>query len=74
MPESDLLVPTARAAVERLAYSPGEAAQAIGCTRQHIHNLINAGQLRRFKVGRLTRIPVGDVLGLVGGGPDAPAA
>jgi len=69
---SDPLVPTARAAVERLAYSPGEAAQAIGCTRQHIHNLINAGHLRRFKVGRLTRIPVGDVLALIGG-PDAVA-
>ncbi len=67
MPEADL-APAARAAVERLAYSPSEAAQALGCTRQTVHALINRGQLRRFKVGTLTKIPVGDVLALVGGG------
>ena len=61
------LCPTAAAAVERLVYSPAEAAQALGCTRQTVHALINRGQLRRYKVGSSTKIPVADVLGLVGG-------
>jgi excisionase family DNA binding protein len=49
-----------------LAYSPQGAADALGVTRQTVHNLINRGDLRRFKVGRLTRIPVADVHALVG--------
>jgi excisionase family DNA binding protein len=60
--------------VERAAYTPTEAAHLLGVTRQTVYNLIDRGELRRFKVGRLTRIPVADVLSLVGGGPDAPAA
>ena len=60
----------------RIAYSPTEAAEALGVTRQTIYALIGRRELRRFKVGRCTRIPVSDVLGLVGGpdGNDAPAA
>jgi excisionase family DNA binding protein len=65
MPEH-ALVPSARQAVNRLAYSPSEAAAAIGCTRQTIHALLNRGDLRRFKVGRLTKIPAADVHALVG--------
>lgn len=57
---------------DRLAYSPAEAAAALGCSRQHIYALIQRGELRRFKVGaRAARIPVADVLGLIGGGDDA---
>lgn len=67
MPESDPLVPTARAAVERIAYSPAEAAQALGCTRQTVHALINRGELRRYKVGRLTKLNAAEVHALVGG-------
>ncbi len=60
----------------RVVYSPTEAAEALGVTRQTIYALIDRGELRRFKVGRCARIPAADVLGLVGGegGPDAPAA
>lgn len=72
MPD-DVLVPAARAAVDRIAYSPAQAASALGITRQTVYALINRGELRRFKVGRCTRIPAVDVLALVGGGGDAAA-
>lgn len=51
---------------DRPAFSPAEAAEVLGVTRQTVHALINRGELRRFKVGRLTRIPRNDVLALVG--------
>ena len=66
----DPLTPATRHAVERLAYSPGEAAQALGVTRAHIYELINRGQLRRFKLGRRSCIPAADLRALVGDGPD----
>jgi excisionase family DNA binding protein len=62
------------AEVRRSTLTPAEAAEALGVTRQTIYALIDRGELRRFKVGRLTRIPVADVLGLVGGGSDAVSA
>ncbi len=43
-----------------------EAADYLKVTRQTIHTLINRGELRRFKVGRCSRIPAADVLALVG--------
>lgn len=58
--------------IRRMAMSPAEAADALGVTRVTIYRLIERGQLRRFKVGRLSRIPIADVLALVGG-PDAAA-
>ena len=54
----------------RIAYSPTEAAHELGCSRQTVHALINRGQLRRFKVGRLTKIPAVDVHALVGYEPE----
>lgn len=51
-----------------------EAAEELRVTRQTIHVLMNRGKLRRFKVGRCTRIPAADVLALIGGGGDASAA
>jgi excisionase family DNA binding protein len=51
------LAPAARDAVERLAYSPAELAQALGCTRQHVHNLLARGELRSVKLGRKRLIP-----------------
>ena len=38
--------------VPRLAYSPGELAEALGCTREHVHNLIRRGELPSLKLGR----------------------
>lgn len=49
-----------------LALSPAETADLLGITRQTVYNLIDRGQLRRYKVGRLTRIPTSDVLALIG--------
>jgi excisionase family DNA binding protein len=70
MPEEPL-VPSMRHAVELLAYSPQQAAEALGTTRQTIYNLIRRGELRRFKIASLTRIPAADVHALVGYEPPA---
>jgi excisionase family DNA binding protein len=43
-----------------------EAAEYLKVTRQTVHALINRGELRRFKVGRCSRIPAADVYALVG--------
>lgn len=43
-----------------------EAADYLKVTRQTVHALINRGQVRRYKVGRLSRIPAADVYALVG--------
>ena len=61
-----MLAPTANAPVHPIAYSPQQAADALGVTRQTINNLMNRGDLRRYKVGRSTRIPKADVHALVG--------
>lgn len=64
MPKS---VPSSTKHVELLAYSPDEAAAALGVSRQHIYSLIARGELRRYKIGRSTKIRVADVRALVGG-------
>lgn len=48
-------------AVERLALSIAEAAEALGCSQGHIRNLIARGELKSFKAGRRVLIRV-DVL------------
>ena len=60
--------------MSRAVYSPAEAAEFLGVSRQTVYALIDRGQLRRFKVGRCARIPAADVLALVGGGTDDSAA
>lgn len=60
--------------VTRIAYSPTEAAQVLGITRASIYNMINRGELRRYKVGRLTRINAAEVHALVGADVEPPAA
>ncbi len=52
---------------QRLAYSPAELATALGCTRQHIQNLIARGELRSVKLGNRRLIPVAVVSELLGG-------
>lgn len=59
---------------ERIALSPAQAAELLGVARQTVYALIERGELRRFKVGRCTRVPAADVHALVGydgGDPDA---
>lgn len=58
-----------RTRVERLAYSPAELAEAIGCTRQHVHVLMTRGDIRFVKLGRLTRIPASEAARLLAGSP-----
>lgn len=53
----DTLVPSARAEVERLAYSPREAARALGCSHQTVYNLITSGALRSVCIGARRLIP-----------------
>ncbi|MGH9287513.1 MAG: helix-turn-helix domain-containing protein [Acidimicrobiales bacterium] len=43
--------------VERIAYSPAEFAAAVGCSRQHVQNLIARGELPSVKLGRKRLIP-----------------
>jgi len=63
---SDELGPTAKTSIERLAYSPREAAEALGVVHGTIYALIHAGKLRAFKAGKRTLIPVADVRALIG--------
>jgi excisionase family DNA binding protein len=57
---------------ERIALTVDQAAEIIGCSRPTIYAAIKRGDLRKFKIGRLTRIPAADVYALIGF--DAPIA
>lgn len=63
------LVPHRPEYVERIAYSPSEAAEALGVTRQHVYNLMAAGRLRSVKLGRCRRIPASALDALLDGTP-----
>lgn len=54
--------------IERLAYSPSELADSLGCTRQHIQNLIARGGIPSVKLGRRRLIPRAAVDALLKGG------
>lgn len=56
---------------ERIAYSPGEAAQVVGVSRQTIYNWLNDGRLASTKIGRSRRIPATALSALVEGDLDA---
>jgi excisionase family DNA binding protein len=60
--------------LNRAALSPKEAADVLGCSRQHIYSLIGRGELIRYKVGRSTKLNTAEVLALVGGGGDDAAS
>ena len=40
------------ALVERLVYSPDEAAETLGISRELVHDLLRTGQLRSVRAGR----------------------
>ena len=72
------LSPNARTRVEpaplkRLAYTPAEVAELLGCTRQHVHALIARGQLRSAKIGASRRITTSALAELLGEADDAPS-
>lgn len=54
--------------LERLAYSPGETAQVLGITRQHVYNLIRSGVLPTVHLGRSCRIPATALSAILEGG------
>jgi excisionase family DNA binding protein len=54
--------------------SPAQAAAMLGVSRVTIYALIDRGDIRRYKVGRLTKIPRADLERLVGiGGGESDA-
>ncbi|MNS81579.1 Helix-turn-helix domain protein [compost metagenome] len=55
----------------KLAYSPAEAAQALGIGRSTIFDLMRNGQLRRVKIGAKTVIPRSSLEALLAESPDA---
>ena len=42
--------------ITQLTYSPGQAAQLLGCSRPFIYTLINDGEIKFFKVRARTFI------------------
>lgn len=52
MPVPDPLAPPARAGVDRLAYSPAEAAQALGISRAKLYQLLEDGTIPSVKLDR----------------------
>ncbi|WEK59408.1 MAG: helix-turn-helix domain-containing protein [Candidatus Brevundimonas phytovorans] len=55
----------------KLAYSPAEAAEALGVGRSTIFDLMKNGQLRRVKIGAKTVIPRSSLEALLAETPDA---
>jgi excisionase family DNA binding protein len=49
------------------------AAEMLDCSRQHVVNLIERGELRRTTIGssKTVRIPVADIYRVLGLGPEA---
>ncbi len=47
--------------VPRVAYSPAEFAEALGVSRQHVHNMIGRGELQSMKLGKARRIPATEI-------------
>lgn len=54
-------VPQAATRADVRLLTPEQAADLLGCGRSHMFRLIAAGEVRSVKVGRLRRIPVGEV-------------
>jgi excisionase family DNA binding protein len=50
-----------RAYAGKLLLDVVEVAGVLGCGRTYVYELINRGELRPVKLGRLTRIPVASV-------------
>ncbi|MEE4154363.1 MAG: helix-turn-helix domain-containing protein [Erythrobacter sp.] len=48
-----------------VAYNINDAAAALGLSRRSIYNLIDAGQIRKVKIGRRSVIPATDILALM---------
>jgi excisionase family DNA binding protein len=51
--------------MNKLLYTPGEAAELLGMGKDTVYRLIRAGALRKVKVGSATRIAASDLEALV---------
>lgn len=59
--------------IPRLAFSPDEAAEALGLTPRAVYNLIARGELRASRIGRRsTRIKVTEIERLLAAGEVSP--
>ena len=47
--------------IERLAYSPGELARALGISRTYAYALVRSGRIRALRVGSRWLVPVREV-------------
>lgn len=56
---------TSKPKLDRVAYSPGEAAELLGVSRIHIYKMMDEGVLRSFNLGAARRIPVSAIDELV---------
>ncbi|MFY9812957.1 MAG: helix-turn-helix domain-containing protein [Dehalococcoidales bacterium] len=58
--------------VERMAYSPMEAASSLGLCLNSIYKMLKRGQLRGVKIDRKILIPKSELERLLSGKPKAP--
>jgi excisionase family DNA binding protein len=59
------LAPTAQAAVDRLAYSPAEAAKALGISRSKLYQKLDDGTIPSIKLDGRRLIRVADLVALL---------
>lgn len=59
-------VPASVPVVQRYAYSPAEAAEALGISRATIYNLLARGEIKSTTIGRSRRIPCTELERLAG--------
>jgi excisionase family DNA binding protein len=60
--------------MQRLLYSPNEAARSIGCGRSKFYSLLKNGQVRAVKLGRLTKITAEELNRYIRALPKRPSA
>ena len=51
---------------DEIAFTIDQAAEIWQCSRPTVYAAINRGEIRKYKIGRLTRIPAADVYALLG--------
>jgi excisionase family DNA binding protein len=62
---------TTAARVEPVSYTVADATAALGIGKTTLYELIEAGKLRKIKIGKRTLIPASDVRALAEGQVDA---
>ena len=60
--------------IEKLAFSPTEAASALGLCQNTIYKMVKRGRIKSVKVERKILIPRAELIRLLSGQSDPPAA